>query len=38
MKLSGISKDDLIPHCDDIMGAATFIDLAAEEGAVTLFI
>jgi peroxiredoxin family protein len=38
MKLSGITKDDLIPQCDDIIGAATFIDLAVEEGAVTLFI
>lgn len=37
MKLSGITKADLIPQCDDIIGAATFIDLAAED-AVTLFI
>ena len=37
MKLSGITKDDLIPQCDDIIGAATFIDLASED-AVTLFI
>jgi peroxiredoxin family protein len=38
MKLSGITKDDLIPQCDDIIGAATFIDMAGEEGAVTLFV
>ena len=38
MKLSGISRDDLIPQCDDIIGAATFIDMAGEPGAVTLFV
>jgi len=37
MKLSGISKEDLIPQCDDIIGAATFIDLAGDD-AVTIFI
>ncbi|MBL7079195.1 DsrE/DsrF/DrsH-like family protein [Candidatus Bathyarchaeota archaeon] len=37
MKLSGITKDDLIPECNDIIGAATFIDLAGE-AEVTLFI
>lgn len=37
MKLSGITKDDLIPQCDDIIGAATFIDLASED-AVTIFV
>jgi peroxiredoxin family protein len=37
MKLSGVTKDDLIPQCDDIIGAATFIDLAGE-AEVTLFI
>jgi peroxiredoxin family protein len=37
MELSGVSKKDLIPQCDDIIGAATFIDLAGE-AEVTLFI
>ena len=37
MKLSGVSKDDLIPECNDIIGAATFIDMAGEAD-VTLFI
>lgn len=37
MKLSGITKEDLIPQCDDIIGAATFLDLAGDD-AVTLFI
>ncbi|TFH18172.1 hypothetical protein E4H04_03880 [Candidatus Bathyarchaeota archaeon] len=38
MKLSGITKEDLISQCDDIIGAATFIDLAGDEGAVTIFV
>ena len=37
MKLAGITKEDLIPQCDDIIGAATFLDLAGDD-AVTLFI
>ena len=36
-KKSGVTKDDLIPQCDDIIGAATFIDLAADN-ATTIFI
>ena len=38
MKLSGITKEDIIPQCNDIIGAATFIDLAADDDAVTIFI
>ena len=34
MKLSGITKEDLIPECNDIIGAATFIDLAGEAGVI----
>jgi peroxiredoxin family protein len=37
MELSGVTKDDLIPACNDVIGAATFIDLAGE-AEVTLFI
>jgi len=37
MELSGITKDNLISECDDIIGAATFLDLAADAN-VTLFI
>ncbi|MDP6458441.1 MAG: DsrE/DsrF/DrsH-like family protein [Candidatus Bathyarchaeota archaeon] len=37
MELSGITKDDLIPECNDIIGATTFIDMAGEAD-VTLFI
>jgi len=37
MKLSGIKKEDLIPQCDDIIGAATFLDMAAED-SITLFV
>jgi peroxiredoxin family protein len=37
LKLSGITKDDLISQGDDIIGAATFIDLAGDD-AVTIFV
>ncbi len=37
MKLSGIKKEDLIPQCDDIIGAATFLDMAAED-SIILFV
>jgi peroxiredoxin family protein len=38
MKETGMpTKEDLIPECDDIIGAATFIDMAGEAD-VTLFI
>ena len=37
MKLSGIKKEDLIPQCDDIIGAATFLDMAADD-SITLFV
>ena len=37
MKLSGVTKEDLIPECNDVIGAATFIDLAGNS-EVTLFI
>lgn len=37
MKLIGIKKEDLIPQCDDIIGAATFLDMAAED-SITLFV
>lgn len=37
MELSGVTKDDLIPEVDDLIGAATYLDLA--DGAdVTLFV
>ena len=37
MEMSGVTKDNLIPECNDIIGAATFIDMAGEAD-VTLFI
>jgi peroxiredoxin family protein len=37
MELSGVTKDDLIPEVDDMIGAATFLSLA-EDAEVTLFI
>ena len=36
MDVMGIKKEDLIPEVDDIVGAATFLELS--EGATTLFI
>ncbi|MCW3974668.1 MAG: DsrE/DsrF/DrsH-like family protein [Candidatus Bathyarchaeota archaeon] len=37
MNLMGITKDDLISEVDDIIGAATFVDLA-KNATITLFI
>ncbi len=37
MQMMGLTKDDLIPEVDDIIGATTYLDLASEE-AITLFI
>ncbi len=36
MPMLGIPKEDLIPEVDDVIGAATFLQLS--EGATTLFI
>jgi peroxiredoxin family protein len=37
MDVMGVTKDDLIPEVDDIIGAATYLDLASED-AITLFV
>jgi len=37
MDMMGLTKDDLIPEVDDIIGASTYLDLASED-AVTLFV
>jgi peroxiredoxin family protein len=37
MNMMGIKKEDLIPEVDDIIGAATYLELASED-AITLFI
>jgi peroxiredoxin family protein len=37
MQLTGVTKDDLIPEVDDIIGVATFLELA-QDADVTLFI
>src|SRR5712692_5224251 len=37
MEMMKITKDDLIPEVDDIIGATTYLDLASEN-AITLFI
>lgn len=38
MEMMGLTKDDLIPEVDDIIGATTYLDLASDNGAITLFI
>jgi len=35
--LMGIRKEDLIPEVDDVIGAATYLELASED-AITLFV
>ena len=37
MELSGVTKDDLIPEVDDMMGAATFLELS-KNATTTIFI
>jgi peroxiredoxin family protein len=37
MQMSGVTKEDLIPEVDDIIGVATFLDLA-QDADVTLFV
>ncbi len=38
MNLFGTGKDDLVPEVDDIIGASTYLDLASDPDAITLFI
>jgi peroxiredoxin family protein len=35
--MSGVTKEDLIPEVDDIIGVATFLDIA-QDADVTLFV
>jgi peroxiredoxin family protein len=37
MEMMKLTKDDLIPEVDDIIGATTYLDLASEN-AITLFV
>lgn len=37
LDMMGMTRDDLIPEVDDIIGAATYLDLASED-AITLFV
>jgi peroxiredoxin family protein len=37
MQMMNMTKDDLIPEVDDIIGATTYLDLASED-AITLFV
>jgi len=37
MQLTGLTKEDLIPEVDDLIGAATFVDLS-KDATVTLFV
>ena len=38
LNMMGITRDDLIPEVDDIIGAATYLELASDEDAITLFV
>jgi peroxiredoxin family protein len=35
--MMGLKREDLIPEVDDIIGAATYLELASED-AITLFV
>jgi peroxiredoxin family protein len=37
LDMMGLKKEDLIPEVDDIIGAATYLELASED-AITLFV
>jgi len=37
LDMMGLKREDLIPEVDDVIGAATYLDLASED-AITLFI
>jgi peroxiredoxin family protein len=37
LNMMGLNREDLIPEVDDIIGAATYLELASED-AITLFI
>jgi peroxiredoxin family protein len=37
MEIMGFKKEDLIPEVDDVIGAATYLDMASED-AITLFV
>jgi len=37
MDMMGLKREDLIPEVDDIIGAATYLELASED-AITLFV
>jgi len=37
LNMMGLTKDDLVPEVDDIIGATTYHDLASED-AITLFV
>ncbi len=38
LNMMGITRDDLIPEVDDIIGAATYLELASDQDAITLFV
>jgi len=38
MQLYGTQTSDLIPEIDDIIGAATYLELASDPKAITLFV
>ena len=38
MSLYGMTQEQLLEVCDDVIGAATFLKMAADPNAITLFI
>lgn len=38
LDMMGITRDDLISEVDDIIGAATYLDIASDQDAITLFV
>jgi peroxiredoxin family protein len=38
LDMMGLKKEDLIPEVDDIIGAATYLELASDNDAITLFV
>jgi peroxiredoxin family protein len=38
MELFGTKRQDLVAECDDVIGAATFLNMAADPGTIALFV
>lgn len=38
LNMMGVAREDLIPEVDDIIGAATYLEIASDQDAITLFV